>query len=268
MLDFAFETEAGKSIKAGDPGNPPVEASKVEKVHLTVVDLSEEAIAVGYQFVPAPDERAVGEYRVMVVEADLAERFDLKVAREMGAQNYVTVSTGREFYSGVFAPEQKSISGQALRSGAPYFVAVLSIPPEGKGNSTLSPLSNLIRFVRQEDAILEAPVVAEQQKQPVEEEFVPSVSPRSAKPAKDYPKLRKGKYRLYSAGSTITFKSELSEVDPESTITVYTAEGYRLAGKRFGTPETQLKLDHLPEGVYKVKLNVNGTLIHRDMYIR
>jgi len=266
VMDYAYEKRPEVPIAAGEKGNPPVQASRVEKIHLAVVETEKGNPEMVYQFNPAPREDRVEEYQVMVVEQELASRFDEKVAKRIGGTNVLVKKPASPFYSGKIPLDFKTVSGQAVQRGTFYHVYVLSKAPGVDGKARLSPPSNVVLFEPPVDSLLI-----------LTEDLIPGVrvvaeAPRKAAsqtPRKDYPKLRKGDYRLYGAGNKVIFKSNLESVDPESTITVYSALGRRLGGRTFYTPETELVLDKTHGGgVFLVKVNVNGTLINREIYLR
>lgn len=287
--DCAYETEAGKPIEAGDKGNPPIQAGRVDKVHLAVVETADQKLHLAFQFDPAKEEKTVAEYRLLLLENELSKRFDRKVAEQITTGNYLPINPGRNVYSGLYPTQVKTISGQTLEKGMSYQVAVLSVPPDSEGYTSMSMLSNPVYFGWPEDLFEEE--LAEETPEQLEGRPVPkrapeetpkqlegrpvpkrtpegaTETPKPNEPRKKYPKLRKGDYRLYSAGNKIIFKTNLTEVDPESTLTVL-SYGQRLAGKRFETPETELVLENIPAGIYQVKVNINGLLISRDIYIR
>ncbi|MEM9023256.1 MAG: hypothetical protein AAGB22_05925, partial [Bacteroidota bacterium] len=267
LKEYAFETTPNKPLRAGDRGTAPVVTDPV--VDLSVFLLEPDLEQPFWQFVfrPALDESLVREYRLMFMESYLGSTFRLDMAQNVAAANYLAIRPTGNAVVGNFTKDVTDIAGRPIDPNKRYRAIVLSVASDKARIDRLSLFSQEWAFPRKKVVNKPREVSA----------TVPYYGPVSAatespvvpdRPTKQYPRVKPSQVRLYSAGKKIIFKTEVTEIDPISRINIYTPEGGLITGRPINEPEFDIDLGNLPEGIYKVRVNINNRLISRSIYIR
>ncbi|MCM3339317.1 copper amine oxidase N-terminal domain-containing protein [Paenibacillus sp. MER TA 81-3] len=91
----------------------------------------------------ASDESDISQYRIMVVKASNANRFDLSAANNVSSYNYTAVSKTGGNISLALNSNARDVDGSSIRNGVSYQVFVLSVG-RGSYNNALSSSSGTI----------------------------------------------------------------------------------------------------------------------------
>ena len=272
MLEYALETQAGKGILAGDKGNPIIRARKAGRTLISYKADAQKAGDLHYDFLPADDESTVDHYRLMIFPIDIHEIPSPEVLLSLPSSSSYRILPGKPVQSGKLPPGFKDIEGNAIDPYMAYMAVIVSIP-KGKANFPgFSELSNAIQFWAPEP---EPQVVA--QATPVEatntaeNQGLPPLGEASPPPPeeRDYPKVKAKDYKLYSAGKKIFLKTTIQDIAPGSAIAILPEAGRQvLIQAPITDSDFVLDLEQFPAGVYQVRVNLNGTLISRPIFIR
>jgi len=140
IKDYAYESNPGVAINAGDTGTGASAASPASTiVGMDVADNSN-GLDLQVDFVAAFDEATLSEYRVQIVKAALVGTFDLTAAEAVIPANYsATAPTGAPSYSQVLTAVSTDTDGDLIVIGQPYRVFILNMA-DGV-NATLNSLS-------------------------------------------------------------------------------------------------------------------------------
>ncbi|MBN3524567.1 stalk domain-containing protein [Paenibacillus apiarius] len=87
----------------------------------------------------ASDESDISQYRIMVVKASNANRFDLSAANNVSSYNYTAVNKTGGNISLALNSNARDVDGSAIRNGVSYQVFVLSVGRGSYNNALSSP---------------------------------------------------------------------------------------------------------------------------------
>jgi hypothetical protein len=128
VKDYAYETNPGVAILAGDTGTGGTTASPATIVSGMDIADNSNGLDLQVDFAAAFDEATVGEYRVQIVKSALVGTFDLTAAEAVIPANYSSVApTGGPTYSQVLTAASTDTDGDLIIIGQPYRVYILNM---------------------------------------------------------------------------------------------------------------------------------------------
>ena len=199
----------------------------------------------------------------MVVESSLARSFNLHIANNVPEDRYLSIRPTGYAVVGSFDKGIQDVTGQEIQLGKEYRCIVLSMAGGEASINQLSAYSDIWNIPIKKEPRSRRPAYS-----PIPFYGTADSPSTNEAPPRQYPKVKPNDVRLYGARKEIVFKTTVSELDPNSRINVYNAEGKLVAGRAINEREFKFDLSDQPEGIYSVKLNLNNTLISRGIYIR
>jgi len=269
VRDYAMETVPEKAIAAGAKGGFKAKADPVEDLHISHIGDAMNGEGVQFIFRPGLDETRVKEYRLFVLQQEQLPFFGLKEAQSASSEKYIRLKPSGGPLIGNLGAQATDINGESIQTNRAYQAVVLSI---AGGDAELDQLSDfsptlLLRVestAKSSETWSNVMEKSEQDPAPQDEWLTQDYASES----KTYPKIKPKQFRIYSAGKTIVFKCEVSDIDPRSKILVLDPYGQRLAEKFIDGPEVKMPLEGLEEGIYNVRLILNNRLFDNNLYIR
>ncbi|MDC0257706.1 T9SS type A sorting domain-containing protein [Crocinitomicaceae bacterium] len=154
VKDYAYETNGGAGINAGDVGGVGVVASQATAISGLDVANSSNETDLEFSFDAAVDETTISEYRVIIVKSALVGTFDITAAEALPMANYTAVTpNGGPTYTQVLTTGAIDSDGDAIVIGQAYRIYVLNVA-DGT-NATINSLS-----VATADVTLNTPTLA------------------------------------------------------------------------------------------------------------
>ncbi|MGD1844916.1 MAG: hypothetical protein ACFB10_05935 [Salibacteraceae bacterium] len=272
VTGYAFETTRDKPIAAGDRGATRPMVPTVPNIYLADVGDAGNASDFYLHFLPAEDESGIFEYRVSVAPADANLNYLLMPESRL---RYLTlVPEGRDL--GTELPANlPDLFGEAIEENRSYCLVVWSKPRPGsrlQPGYTVSAPMQLTRppVVMLENPPLPTPNTVSTEKAKTDQEL-PPIPKAEAPPPDDryYPKVRIRDAKLFAAGKIITLKVDNEDWSPDAIIAVFDKAGQTLlVQRRLTGVETVINMEMYPEGIYLVRVNLNGTLLKRPLFLR
>ncbi|MCR9173797.1 MAG: T9SS type A sorting domain-containing protein [bacterium] len=140
VKDYAYETNGGAAISAGDTGSGGTVASQATAISGLDVANSSNETDLEFSFDAAVDETTISEYRVIIVKSALVGTFDITAAEALPMANYTAVTpNGGPTYTQVLTTGAIDSDGDAIVIGQAYRIYVLNVA-DGT-NATINSLS-------------------------------------------------------------------------------------------------------------------------------
>ncbi|PWL28906.1 MAG: hypothetical protein DCO96_08805 [Fluviicola sp. XM-24bin1] len=128
VKDYAYETNPGIGITAGDTGTGGTAASN--STGIVGMDIAENSNGSDLEvtFTAGIDETTISEYRIMAVKAALVGTFDQAAAELVPMANYTAITpSGGPTYTQVMAAGALDSDGDAIVIGQPYRIFILNV---------------------------------------------------------------------------------------------------------------------------------------------
>ncbi|MCH8904422.1 MAG: T9SS type A sorting domain-containing protein [Bacteroidetes bacterium] len=230
IKDYAYENQPDVSILAGEaPSTDPA-----TNVVATDIANNHNGSDMRVAFDKAPDETLVDSYRIIVVKKQDAASFNLADAVAVGSTNYLHIIKTGFNPQITLSPLATDKDGDLIVEWAPYNVFILTIADGVNAfTNALSAASNEITLT--DPASIPEPKI------------------------EDY-------MSIYSFENSI-YLNLFENVKAEGSISVYNLDGREVKNLALQDAQTRINLDRAGRNIYIVKVDLNGTLLTKKLFV-